>query len=190
MLSRIRLLLLPLFTLLALSCRMLSPQMNNVTPTTTRELAETKPADTNPTNASTNVQPSAQTLVVVDIVPGDGSLVSQLASHAQKAAGVGLKPVAEFGATWCPACVAIQQALDQGEPLMVDAFRGVYVIRIDVDLWPQGEVQGAGFDVPVIPKLFKLDRDGHPTGEVIDGDAWGENIPKNMAPPLKEFFNK
>jgi thiol-disulfide isomerase/thioredoxin len=128
--------------------------------------------------------------VTWDIVPDGGSLVSQLAKGAREASDLGLLPVAEFGATWCPACVAIQQALAAGEPLMVDAFRGVYVIRIDVDLWPKSEIAAAGFDVPVIPKFFKLDSEGRPTGDVIDGGAWGENIPENMAPPLKEFFNE
>jgi hypothetical protein len=70
---------------------------------------------------------------------------------------------------------------------MSEAFAGVHLIRLDVDQWGWG-VPGTGFKVEAIPIFFKVDDQGQPTGEVIDGNAWGENIPKNMAPPLKDFF--
>ena len=41
-----------------------------------------------------------------------------------------------------------------------------------------------------IPVFYKLDANGKPTGDKIDGGAWGDNIPDNMAPPLKAFFAK
>ena len=69
---------------------------------------------------------------------------------------------------------------------MVNAFEGIYLIRLDADKWGWGE---NGFDFDAIPIFFKLDSEGRPSGEVIDGGAWGENIPKNMAPPLDEFFH-
>ena len=69
---------------------------------------------------------------------------------------------------------------------MVNAFEGIYLIRLDADEWGWGE---NGFNFDAIPVFFKLDVDGHPTGEVIDGSAWGENIPENMAPPLDKFFH-
>jgi hypothetical protein len=40
-----------------------------------------------------------------------------------------------------------------------------------------------------IPAFFRLDAEGKPVAR-IDGGAWAENIPKNMAPPLKTFFNE
>jgi len=46
---------------------------------------------------------------------------------------------------------------------------------------------GFGFDG--IPAFFKLDAQGKPNGEFIDGNAWGDNIPKNIAPPMDEFFH-
>ncbi len=70
---------------------------------------------------------------------------------------------------------------------MVDAFDGIYLIRLDVDEWGWENLPEFG-DVPAIPVFFRLDANGHPTGDQIDGGAWGENIPENMAPPLKEFF--
>jgi len=46
---------------------------------------------------------------------------------------------------------------------------------------------GFGFDG--IPAFFKLDAQGKPNGEFIDGNAWGDNIPENIAPPMDEFFH-
>ena len=68
---------------------------------------------------------------------------------------------------------------------MVDAFQGTYIIQADVDSWG---FPPRGWDFTGIPVFFALDASGNPTGETIDGGAWGENIPENMAPPLKAFF--
>ncbi len=69
--------------------------------------------------------------------------------------------------------------------LMVDAFKGTYIIQADVDSWGFPP-KGWGFHV--VPIFYALDATGSPTREVIDGGAWGDNIPENMAPPLKAFF--
>jgi hypothetical protein len=76
--------------------------------------------------------------------------------------------------------------LEEKNELMLEAFDGVYLIYIDVDMWGW-DVDGFSFEY--IPVFFKLDENGQPNGEVIDGNAWGENIPKNMAPPLDQFFH-
>jgi hypothetical protein len=68
---------------------------------------------------------------------------------------------------------------------MMEAFDGVYVIEADVDDWG---FPPKGWSFSGIPVFFALRSDGLPTGQVIDGNAWGENIPANMAPPLKSFF--
>ena len=126
--------------------------------------------------------------MLVDLDYGNGPLGTQLHSEAHKAQVLGLKPYAEFTATWCPPCQAIAQSLSENNPLMVDAFTGTYIIRIDVDIWDETEWEEAGFELEYIPIIFRLDAEGKPTGDFIDGNAWGENIPENMAPPLKEFF--
>jgi hypothetical protein len=36
--------------------------------------------------------------------------------------------------------------------------------------------------------FFAVDAKARPTGAKIDGGAWGEDIPRNMAPPLERFF--
>jgi hypothetical protein len=70
---------------------------------------------------------------------------------------------------------------------MVDAFAGIYLINLDVDEWGWG-IPETGYYTQSIPMFFGVDQDARPNGLVIGGDAWGENIPVNMAPPLKEFF--
>ena len=55
----------------------------------------------------------------------------------------------------------------------------------DIDDWPQ---VADAFRVGPIPVFFQVDAAGNPTGRSIDGNAWGENVPANMAPPLKQFF--
>lgn len=72
---------------------------------------------------------------------------------------------------------------------MLNAFEGIYLMRVDVDLWGWGD-ESLGFDVAAIPIFFKVDPQGQPTGDIIDGNAWGENIPENMAPPLDAFFHE
>jgi hypothetical protein len=75
------------------------------------------------------------------------------------------------------------------EPQMVEAFEGVYLIRLDVDEWGWGDRQ-LGFDVKVIPIFFRLDEQGHPTGDVIDGMAWVEDTYENIARVMGEWFHQ
>ena len=73
-------------------------------------------------------------------------------------------------------------------PMMMDAFKGVYLIQLDADTWGMKEMQmrtGLRFDV--IPMLFAVDREGRPVAR-IDGSAWGADTPENMAAALKAFF--
>ena len=118
---------------------------------------------------------------------GDGDLSNLIKLQASEAAAAGRHPYLEFDATWCPPCVAIGKALDSGDPLMVDAFAGTAIIQVDFDEWKQ-DLAGAGYTVPAMPIYYELDKYGRSTGRSIDGNAWNDNIPENMAPPLKRFF--
>lgn len=137
-----------------------------------------------PTPAGT---PAPHEFTIVRIEPSGGDLNDQLKQQAAKAAGEKRTPYVEFDATWCPPCQAIKASLAQNDPLMVDAFAGAYIVQVDIDTW-KDPMAKAGYDVPGIPAYWELDPSGKPTGRKIDGDAWGDNIPENMAPPLKAFF--
>ncbi|MEW5938977.1 MAG: hypothetical protein AB1750_04890 [Chloroflexota bacterium] len=71
---------------------------------------------------------------------------------------------------------------------MMQAFQGVYLMQADVDDW-DWEWTSYGFNFEVIPIFYILDGEGEPTGEVIDGSAWGANTASNMAPVLDAFFH-
>ncbi len=152
-----------------------------------------KPTAVAPTGAAPETRASSPTastgFVVVRLHPQDGDLHIMLAQEARKAIALGLMPVAEFDATWCPPCQAIKEALDAKNELMLKAYAGTYIIKMDVDEWGWTEKGVQDFEFDGIPVYFKLDAQGKQTGEVIDGNAWGENIPENMAPPMDKFFH-
>ena len=70
---------------------------------------------------------------------------------------------------------------------MKQAFAGTYIIRMNHDHWSP-KLAGTGLESTSIPVFFDLDDQGKPTGRKIDGGAWGENTPENMAPPLRAYF--
>ena len=120
------------------------------------------------------------------LTPKDGDLSALLSAEAGKARAKGQKAYVEVHATWCMPCKELEASL--GDPLMQDAFKDTYQIRLDSDAWGN-ELMKAGINANGIPAFFELDPQGKPTGRTINGGAWGENIPKNMAPPLKQFFH-
>lgn len=138
--------------------------------------------------SSSTIEYSTDSFTVVRVNKQNGELSSQLAAEAQKAKSLGLAPFIEFDATWCPPCIAINDSIRDEDPLTTKAFAGIYLIRADVDEWGWGD--GKEFNFQAIPIYYKLNDDGTPTGAVIDGGAWNEDIPENFAPVLDAFFHE
>jgi thiol:disulfide interchange protein len=130
--------------------------------------------------------PAPDKFTLVKLQPGAGSLEDQLKIEAQKAGDLGQTPFVECTADWCPPCRALRKSLT--DERMIDAFTGTYIIQVDVDAWDK-QLSRAGFNVRGIPAFFEIDQQGQPTGRIITGGAWGEDIPENMAPPLRDFFS-
>ena len=128
---------------------------------------------------------AAEPVKVVVIAPGQGALKELVQAEVTAAAALGKVPFVQLTADWCAPCRALRASL--GDPLMQAAFAGTYVIQVDADAW-RDELKQAGFDHPAIPVFFGVDAHARPTGAKIDGGAWGEDIPRNMAPPLERFF--
>lgn len=123
--------------------------------------------------------------VVVEIRPSDGGFMELLQREAGKANALGVSPFVQVHASWCGPCRALEASMH--DPRMANAFQETYIIRMDLDLW-QESLRAAGMRSVTVPMFFALDRTGRPTGRSINGNAWAENIPQNMAPPLKRFF--
>ena len=70
---------------------------------------------------------------------------------------------------------------------MMAAYAGIYLVLLDVDEWGWG-VPEAGFSVDAIPIYFRLDEFGRPSGEWIDGYAWGEDTYANIAGTMGPWF--
>lgn len=115
-----------------------------------------------------------------------GSLASSVKAEVAKAQAAGKKPIVYIGATWCPPCKAIKKY--KTDPQMAAAFAGTYIIELDVDDWAAADLTGLGYKAGSIPVFIAVGPDGKATGPNINGGAWGDNIPANMAPPLTKFF--
>ncbi len=135
------------------------------------------------------VPPPDSGFTLVLIPPSNEELRAVLLTEISRAKRLGRKPYAYFYANWCGPCKALRKSLEDRDPLMLDAFQGTYIIQLDADTWGK-KLKGTKFTVEAIPVLFELGKDGKPTGRKIDGGAWGEDIPQNMAPPLKAFFQR
>jgi len=176
--------LLVFVTAFLLACNFLFPQTPRATPGAlfaTPTEPEAEPGNT------PDISPVG--MKIVRLHPQDGDIETILAQETQKAVALGLMPVVEFDATWCPPCQAIDQGLQSKNELLLAAYSGTYIIKLDVDEWGWSDSTLHDFEFDAIPIYFKLDAQGQQTGEVIDGNAWGENIPENIAPPMDEFFH-
>ncbi len=172
-------------TVFILSCSTLLSQ--KMEPTTV------PPAPTDATQAeATHVASTNGELIgfiEVRLHPQDGHLDEMLASESEKAIAAGLLPIVEFDADWCPPCQAIKQQLEAKNELMLKAYDGTYIIKLDVDEWGWSNGKVENFTFEAIPIYFKLDGQGKQTGASIDGGAWNEDIPVNIAPVMDAFFH-
>jgi thiol-disulfide isomerase/thioredoxin len=169
--------------IILLACNFLFPPR-----TPTKEPAVARPTEeVSPSSDSQDPMPTG--FSIVRLHPKDGNLQTLLADESQKALALGQMPVVEFDATWCPPCRAIDEAIKAKNELMLKAYAGTYIIKLDVDEWGWGDSKLHDFQFNGIPVYFKLDSQGKQTGEVIDGGAWGEDVPKNIAPVMDKFFH-
>ena len=120
------------------------------------------------------------------VIGKGGSLAASVKTEVAKAQAAGKKPVVYIGASWCPPCKAIKKY--KSDPQMVTAFAGTHVIELDVDDWSAPDLDALDYKAKSVPVFIAVDKDAKAKGPTIDGGAWGDNIPANMAPPLTKFF--
>jgi hypothetical protein len=118
----------------------------------------------------------------------DHDLPVTLRRLARQASSLGLLAVVFIGKQDCEPCESLKRY--RSDARMQEALAHTFVIEIDLDHWPTGELMAMGLNPRAIPVLYVLDADGNPTVQSITGGAWGDDIPENMAPPLSEFFSR
>lgn len=108
------------------------------------------------------------------------------AAAAVTATARGLKPFVYATASWCAPCQKLNASL--GDPRMKDAFKGTYIVKLDIDEFEEKTLGAMGIRVRAVPSFFELGEGGTPTGRMMIGE-WGPDVPENMAPALKRFFS-
>jgi hypothetical protein len=133
---------------------------------------------------------SAVATVSGDYVELDGHqpIGPAMAQYAKSAIAAGKQPYAYLHASWCKPCQAIAETRTT-DGRMQDAFAGTFLVALDIDRIPEQQLIDQSLPFEVIPVFYHLGADGVPDGPSIDGGAWGDNTPANMAPPLKAFFS-
>ncbi len=114
-------------------------------------------------------------------------LLTLMQKHVKKAQELKQKLFIQITATWCGPCKRLQAAMPN--KLMQEAFAGTYIVKLDADEWEDDFAQ-INIKINAVPVFFKVDTNGKATDYSINGGAWAEDIAKNMAPPLKAYFNK
>jgi thiol-disulfide isomerase/thioredoxin len=133
----------------------------------------------------------------VTVAANDDDFVMVTADHTQPpedifaaaavtASARSLKPFVYATAKWCAPCKKLNASL--ADPRMKDAFKGTYVVKLDIDEFDEKKLTAMGVRVRAVPSFFELGADGSPTGRAMIGD-WGPDVPENMAPALKRFFS-
>jgi tetratricopeptide (TPR) repeat protein len=116
-----------------------------------------------------------------------GDLKALLQTEAARAVEKGLSPFLYLQAAWCPASRMLNVTMRH--PLMKEAFRGTYIIKLEADDWSEAVSRAGIMRTNSIPQFIRLSKLGA-TSDAIDGSAWGENTPACMAPPLRAFLQK
>lgn len=116
---------------------------------------------------------------------GDAANSGKLLSLIKAEISAKRKPALFFTATWCGPCKKFKSALS--DPMMQEAMNGITLIMIDADIDGGKEKFGAKYKVSAYPTFLKMDADGNSLKK-IDGGAWNEDTPANMAPAMKKFM--
>jgi len=126
-------------------------------------------------------------LVQKIITPDTGPMEALLAREYSKAVQKGRKPYVMVFSDACDPCVALRESLKT--PTMMEAFKGIHLILMDNAVWAP-HLEALGMKSGSFPRIHELSDNGQASLRVITGEAWGEDVPMNMAPPLQTFLRQ
>lgn len=132
-------------------------------------------------------------LQTVELTPAQGELKTLLKAQVAIAMARGLTPFVELGAPWCENCRLLDTSMHDAR--MIDAFRGTYLIRLDIDQWGKALLNSVGLSADQgVPAIYAVDSSGHGVGQDITiglaaaiPDDWS---PEKTAVALKGYFRK
>jgi hypothetical protein len=156
-------------------------QLSKETPAITRQPEYTKIITITPTNSPIVAIP----FTWITVSEKSGSVKEIIINEVGKANKFGQKPFVFITASWCIHCRALKESMN--DKRMIDAFTGTYIIEIDKDIWEQ-QLSKIKIFVRGIPAFIGVNSEGMSTGKSVTGAVWDDDIPENMAPPLKAFF--
>ena len=130
---------------------------------------------------------SSGALEKVELLPSDIPLAKQLEAQFKVAKGKSLKPYVMVYSDECAPCVSLRQSLATSK--MQTAFQGVYLVQLDQSKWGP-YMHEVGMKSGSFPRIHELTDNGQASTRLITGEAWGEDIPTVMAPPLQTFLRQ
>lgn len=133
-------------------------------------------------------EPEVPAVRVVELLPAEGQLQTLLLMEQTTARAEGRAAFVQLYADWCAPCVSLRNAMSDAR--MQEAFRGVHLVRLSFDAWqvPLRRMLPSPEAAPSVPAFFEVGPNGE-LGRSIDGTAWGEDVPENMAPVLRAYFD-
>ena len=122
-----------------------------------------------------------------EILPSGVALEVELLSELEKARSMGRKPYVYVMASWCEPCRELVALL--ANATVSAFFLGTHVVSLDVELWGD-QLEAVNIRPTAVPFITELGPDGRSTGRNIDGGAWDDTTPENLANALGPYFSR
>ena len=137
-----------------------------------------------------------QTILPTDQYPDGFKIIEDIQTNdlkeaikvaAKEAKAMNKKPFLYIGWDDCVPCVVLENSLKH--PALIDVFNDIYILKIDL-LRNIVALKSLSHDITAAPTLINITDEGEVTHDLIDGGAWEEDTPENIAAALQPFFER